>query len=565
MPIENEALLRKRVNRRRVEVRVVVPYPGVAVVVDEKHDDMRSWSRCHRLRQMYERHHQDPNSIELLLNFIFSIAQHCRESMMTSIDVGDACIAPFGAAAVVRRATVIERRRRSVATDDALVDMLYLHWEGLDRRMDAWVAAAKATRAPSPAMLEEAAARGPKSPNAAASAAAAGAAAAAVAAATSVGHHKKGRKRKKSSSEASSASAHSGSGALGEHGGHEGMDEETIREHEAATKVKNVESIEIGRNVIDAWYFSPYPPELFADAALIARESGGGGGDAANAKERARAEAPGSNPGAVHVLSRLYICEWDLSFFRTREELLRHCAKTALAERHPPGNEIYRHEAISVFEVDGKACKEYCQNVCLLAKLFLDHKTLYFDVDPFLFYVVCTFDVRGFHLIGYFSKEKYSEAGNNLACILTLPPFQRQGYGRFIIEFSYALSRKEEKVGSPEKPLSDLGHLSYRSYWVDAILSFVQQVCCSFFSLRLFLLLTLLLLLLRRRRPRLCTAVPRPVRRSVPRDRRRRRRSGERGARRCGAHRLRRKRLERPRPVSVLYVPLHITRIMLTI
>lgn len=41
-----------------------------------------------------------------------------------------------------------------------------------------------------------------------------------------------------------------------------------------------------------------------------------------------------------------------------------------------------------------------------LAKLFLDHKTLYWDVDPFLFYVLCTRDDRGFHPVGYFSKEK---------------------------------------------------------------------------------------------------------------------------------------------------------------
>jgi histone acetyltransferase MYST1 len=60
--------------------------------------------------------------------------------------------------------------------------------------------------------------------------------------------------------------------------------------------------------------------------------------------------------------------------------------------RQPPGNEIYRKGALSVFEVDGRDHKLYCQNLCLLAKLFLDHKTLYFDVDPFLFYVLCEVD-----------------------------------------------------------------------------------------------------------------------------------------------------------------------------
>jgi hypothetical protein len=44
---------------------------------------------------------------------------------------------------------------------------------------------------------------------------------------------------------------------------------------------------------------------------------------------------------------------------------------------------------ISVFEVDGGQQKVYCQNLCLLSKLFLDHKTLYYDVQPFLFYILC--------------------------------------------------------------------------------------------------------------------------------------------------------------------------------
>jgi len=46
----------------------------------------------------------------------------------------------------------------------------------------------------------------------------------------------------------------------------------------------------------------------------------------------------------------------------------------------------------------------FCQNLCLLAKLFLDHKTLYFDVEPFLFYILTEVDRQGAHLVGYFSK-----------------------------------------------------------------------------------------------------------------------------------------------------------------
>ena len=49
----------------------------------------------------------------------------------------------------------------------------------------------------------------------------------------------------------------------------------------------------------------------------------------------------------------------------------------------------------------------YCQNLCLLAKLFLDHKTLYFDVEPFLFYILTEVDRHGCHLVGYFSKVNY--------------------------------------------------------------------------------------------------------------------------------------------------------------
>lgn len=52
---------------------------------------------------------------------------------------------------------------------------------------------------------------------------------------------------------------------------------------------------------------------------------------------------------------------------------------------------------------------------------------------------------------------------------------QRAGYGRFLISFSYELSKKEEKAGSPEKPLSDLGAVGYRSYWAHTILKVLRE------------------------------------------------------------------------------------------
>uniref|UniRef100_A0A3Q2UBM3 histone acetyltransferase n=1 Tax=Fundulus heteroclitus TaxID=8078 RepID=A0A3Q2UBM3_FUNHE len=194
--------------------------------------------------------------------------------------------------------------------------------------------------------------------------------------------------------------------------------------------------IEFGKYEIQTWYSSPYPPEYSR-------------------------------------LQKLYLCEFCLKYMRSKNILLRHRKKCGWF--HPPANEIYRKDNLSVFEVDGNVSKLFCQNLCLLAKLFLDHKTLYYDVEPFLFYILTKNDEKGCHLVGYFSKEKLCQQKYNVSCIMIMPQYQRQGFGRFLIDFSYLLTRQEGQAGSPEKPLSELGRLSYLAYWKSVILEHLYK------------------------------------------------------------------------------------------
>ncbi|GJJ08283.1 hypothetical protein Clacol_002493 [Clathrus columnatus] len=83
-------------------------------------------------------------------------------------------------------------------------------------------------------------------------------------------------------------------------------------------------------------------------------------------------------------------------------------------------------------------------------------------------------DRLGARFVGYFSKEKRSPKDYNVSCIMTLPVRQRKGWGSALIDFSFCLSKKEGRLGSPERPLSSLGALTYKRYWAHAIRLFLH-------------------------------------------------------------------------------------------
>ena len=82
-----------------------------------------------------------------------------------------------------------------------------------------------------------------------------------------------------------------------------GMTFDELQLHDEVTRVKRIEKIQIGKFLADTWYYSPFPPQY-------------------------------------QNLEILYICEYCLSFYAHKVELIRHINTCPLF--HPPGNEIYR-------------------------------------------------------------------------------------------------------------------------------------------------------------------------------------------------------------------------------
>ncbi|KAF8201047.1 acyl-CoA N-acyltransferase [Mycena galopus ATCC 62051] len=267
--------------------------------------------------------------------------------------------------------------------------------------------------------------------------------------------------------------------------------------HKQITAQRNFDKVHFGEWLIRTWYFSPYPLMENEESELPV-----GGSNALNGHSNAAQNGAGPSsvaspvpkiPGVRHTTARSHARVLDLlagGLARTETKAMlwvcefcfKYMADPALYElhrlkcnhTHPPGRKVYQRGAHIIWEVDGAL---YCQNLSLFGKLFIDVKTLFFDCDNFLFYVMTDATTsKKDQVYGFFSKEKVSYDDYNLACIITLPPHQRKGFGMLMIEFSYELCRRAGKVGTPERPLSDLGLRSYLAYWVGTLIRFFRRV-----------------------------------------------------------------------------------------
>ncbi|PBP25990.1 MOZ/SAS family protein [Diplocarpon rosae] len=238
-------------------------------------------------------------------------------------------------------------------------------------------------------------------------------------------------------------------------------DRSTEKDKEALER--NIDNVVYGDVKFKAWYPSWYPKEIIGEKALTV-----GGGD----------------KGGI-VVSELYVCKRCFGYGKVLVEWLRHCR---YCEKKVPGRKMYVHGGWreegaprgangewSIWEVDGAVETLFCQKLSLFAKLFLDNKSVFFDVSGFnYFLLVFTPSPLSPHnpdsppqpqIIGFFSKEKMSWDNNNLACILIFPPWQRRGLGALLMGVSYAIARREGIMGGPEKPISELGMKGYKRYW----------------------------------------------------------------------------------------------------
>ncbi|CAF0819890.1 unnamed protein product [Adineta ricciae] len=171
-------------------------------------------------------------------------------------------------------------------------------------------------------------------------------------------------------------------------------------------------------------------------------------------------------------VEKIHVCECCLKTTIHETSARRH--RTKCTQTHPPGCVIYSQNDVNIFEVLGWKAQTYCEDLCLLATLFIESKVEIKNVHRFRFYVLAvSHSENQYHFAGFFSKLQFQER-LNLSCLLILPPYRNRGFGSLMVHISYAFSHLANvHTGTPERPLSTQGLLCYRKYWKSKIFDYL--------------------------------------------------------------------------------------------
>ena len=184
----------------------------------------------------------------------------------------------------------------------------------------------------------------------------------------------------------------------------------------------------------------------------------------------------------------IWICCLCLRPFASHFEHTRHSSRCVLEI-----GEVIYHDPIKklkVYFVSGEKQRRFCRYLCLLAKFFLEDKWLRYDVDRYEFHCLVAYsetscvyndsiECEKGVITSFFSRDKYSLV-NNLACIVTFPPYQRLGHASFLVDLSYEPCRRLCLSGTnvfagPEGPLSPYGKALFFKYWDLVVLREIEK------------------------------------------------------------------------------------------
>lgn len=298
-------------------------------------------------------------------------------------------------------------------------------------------------------------------------------------------------------------------------------------EHRKSTTAdRNIEKVVFGTVCFSTWYHSPYGTEALGEIPGNSVKTATANGVQETTSKEEGPLSLTSKKTKEDKLDRLYVCP---CCFKYSKELVPWWQHVHFCERrgYIPGEKIYTHPKRrpirqatdsstlinkspgrkrkhsdipvdatdatgeddgewSIWQVDGEKDVLFCQNLSLFAKLFLDNKSVFFDVNSFHYFLLVHTAPRPppgaadnallppkHQIVGFFSKEKLSWDNNNLACILVFPPWQRKGLGALLMGVSYEISKREGMLGGPEKPISDLGKKGYKRFWAGEIASWI--------------------------------------------------------------------------------------------